>query len=418
MNRRIVVIGAGPAGMTAAISAAKAGGRVLLLEHKDRVGKKLLSTGNGKCNITNQHMTDSCFHSSRPEFLSDALSLFGRDDTLAFMEELGILPRERQGYYYPRSFQAAAVLDALRFRCDASGVETRTLMEGIEVRPETAKGTFLVQARHPERGEESFSCERVILAAGSKAAPKTGSDGSGYELAKSCGHRILTPLPALVPLKSLPALFKPLAGLRLEARVSLWTDGARIGTETGELQCADYGLSGIPVFQLSGPAVRLLKKGKKPEISLDFLPDQEETAFFSFLRKRRERLAYLDCEAFLTGIFPKALAGTLLKLAKIPLHAPSKEPKEENWRLLVRTAKDLRVPVLGCQSFDRAQTCSGGVDPGEVNSRTMESKRVPGLYFAGEILDVDGLCGGYNLQWAWTSGTLAGRAAAGKGGPS
>lgn len=416
MNRSIVIIGAGPAGMTAAISAAKAGGRVLLLEHNDRVGKKILSTGNGRCNLTNEHMTVSCFHSSKPEFFSEALSLFGKEDTLTFMKNLGISVRSRQGYYYPRSFQASSVLDALRLACDALGVETRTRTEATKIEADPAGARFIIRTRHPERGTESVSCRRVILAAGSKAAPKTGSDGSGYALAEALGHRIVTPLPALVQLKSLPSLFKPLAGLRLEARVGLWSDGRRIGEDRGELQCVDYGLSGIPVFQLSGPAVRLFEAGKKPEISLDLLPEQEEEDFVSLLLERRKDLSYLDCECFLTGIFPKPLAGALLRLAHIPLHGSCTEPEEAGWRFLARTVKDLRVPILGYNGFDRAQTCSGGVDPSEVEGRTMESKKFPGLYFAGEILDVDGICGGYNLQWAWTSGTLSGRAAARKGG--
>ncbi|MCI8514802.1 MAG: aminoacetone oxidase family FAD-binding enzyme [Lachnospiraceae bacterium] len=417
MNRSITVIGAGPAGMTAAIRAAGAGGRVLLLEHNDRVGKKLLSTGNGKCNITNEHMAPSCFHSSCPEFVEAALSLFGKDDALAFMNEIGVWTRLRQGGYYPRSAQAPAVLDALRFHCDALGIRTLTRTEATDICPARTDGGFTVRTNHPERGRETFFSQRVILAAGSKAAPKTGSDGSGYRLAGKLGHRILTPLPALVQLKSLPAVFKPLAGLRVDVRAALFCRGTRVLEEQGELQCVDYGLSGIPIFQLSGPAIRLLEAGEKPEIALDFVPELDEEIFCSVLLGRREALSYLDCENFLTGFFPKPLAGSFLRAARIPLRRSCLEPEESDWRRLCRAAKEFRVPILGYNSFDRAQTCSGGADPSEVDCKTMESKRIPGLYFAGEILDVDGICGGYNLQWAWTSGSLAGSAAAGKGGP-
>lgn len=404
MKRRVIVIGAGPAGMTAAICAAAEGAQVLLLEHMDRVGKKILSTGNGKCNLTNEVMSEACYHTSQPEFLRRALSLFGKEETLAYMQKIGIVPRARRGYFYPASEQASAVLDALRYACEAAGVEIRT---GLTIRKIARADGFLVAS-----SAGTFTGDALILAAGSQAAPKTGSDGSGYELARSLGHRVIRPLPALVQLKAPPALFKPMAGLRMEAGLTLFADGQAVAEERGELQCVDYGISGIPVFQLSGPAIRLMETGHTVEMELDFLPDLTAEALGSLLKERRKTLTYLNCEEFLTGIFPRAAAIVFLKKAGIPLHEPCTVPAETAWKRFSRTVKAFRVPITGYNGFDRAQTCSGGVDPAQVRPETMESRRVPELYFAGEILDVDGICGGYNLQWAWTSGTLAGRAAA------
>ncbi|MBR5474641.1 MAG: NAD(P)/FAD-dependent oxidoreductase [Lachnospiraceae bacterium] len=404
MRKNVIVLGAGPAGMTAAIKAAENGARVLLLEHMDRVGKKILSTGNGKCNITNEYMEVSCFHSSQPEFCLKALSRFGKKAALNYMEEIGIMPISKRGYYYPASEQATAVLDALRRKCEAAGVETRT---GIKVQKIEKKKRFQLTT-----SESIFEADALILATGSMAAPKTGSDGSGYELAKSLGHRIIRPLPALVQLKSSPNIFKQLAGLRMDAKLELLCDGKKIEEETGELQCVDYGISGIPVFQLSSRAIRLFEDGHKMEMVIDFFPALDGQALFETLIARRKRLSYLDCEEFLTGMFAKAAAGVFLRSVHIPLHARCTDVKEEDWRRFSKLVKRFHVPINGYNSFDRAQTCSGGVDPSQVYPQTMESKLVPGLYFAGEMLDVDGICGGYNLQWAWTSGTLAGIAAA------
>ncbi len=404
MKKNVIVIGAGPAGMTAAIRAAQSGAHVLLLEHMDRVGKKILSTGNGKCNITNDYMEASCFHSSQPDFCLKALSRFGKKAALAFMEEIGILPMAKRGYYYPASEQASAVLDALRKSCDAAGVETRT---GVQIQKIEKKKRFVVTAEGAV-----FEADAVVLAAGSKAAPKTGSDGSGYELASMMGHRIIRPLPALVQLKSSQSVFKPLAGLRMDVKLELLCDEQRVAEEAGELQCVDYGISGIPVFQLSGRAIRLLEEGHKMTMAIDFFPSLTKQELFDTLMKRREKLAYLDCEDFLTGIFPKAAAGLFLRTVHISLRAKCQTVREEDWRRFCKTVKRFVVPITGYNSFDRAQTCSGGVDPAQVYPQTMESKKVAGLFFAGEILDVDGICGGYNLQWAWTSGALAGAAAA------
>ena len=254
MSKRVIVIGGGASGMTAAIFAARQGAAVTLLEHMDRVGKKILSTGNGKCNLTNRRMDASCYRSSAPEFPMEVLGRFGEPETEAFFEELGIVLKDRNGYLYPASGQASSVLDALREELSRLGVNIVTECGEAEVAaPGSGKGGNQEWTVLCKKGR--FCSDALILAAGSKAAPSTGSDGSGYDLAKRLGHRIIRPLPALVQLRCREKFFKQISGVRADACVSIWADGERLAYDQGELQLTDYGISGIPVFQVSRFAV-------------------------------------------------------------------------------------------------------------------------------------------------------------------
>ena len=274
MSKRVIVIGGGASGMTAAIFAARQGAAVTLLEHMDRVGKKILSTGNGKCNLTNRRMDASCYRSSAPEFPMEVLGRFGEPETEAFFEELGIVLKDRNGYLYPASGQASSVLDALREELSRLGVNIVTECGEAEVAaPGSGKGGNQEWTVLCKKGR--FCSDALILAAGSKAAPSTGSDGSSYDLAKRLGHRIIRPLPALVQLRCREKFFKQISGVRADACVSIWADGERLAYDQGELQLTDYGISGIPVFQVSRFASVALSRGAqvKAEICLLYTSD-------------------------------------------------------------------------------------------------------------------------------------------------
>lgn len=424
-KRQVVIIGGGASGMAAAIAAARQGARVTVLEHKDTLGKKILSTGNGRCNLTNLYQDPGCYRCSQPGFVQQVTGHFPVADTLKFFEGLGILTRDRNGYVYPFSEQASAVLDALVLELKALGVRVET---GCSVRKTGRQEPFRkpeqAERREPSRNPAAggfrvetdrgcFRADALVLAAGSKAAPATGSDGSGYELAERLGHRIIPPLPALVQLHCAGKIFKQVAGVRCQAQVTVRADGKALAEDTGELQLTDYGISGIPTFQVSRFASRALEQGKKVEAVVDFFPSWDKRELEGWMDARRKQFPYRKAGELMNGVLHKKLSAGLLREAGITLDRQVEEIPEGSWRRFDGSLKAFRVTVTKTSSFDKAQVCCGGIDTREVNGNTMESRLVPGLYLAGEILDVDGICGGYNLQWAWSSGYVAGRHAGG-----
>lgn len=404
--RTVAVIGGGASGMMAAVTAASEGARVILLEHKDRIGKKILSTGNGRCNFTNIHQEPICYHSEDPLFPWEVVEKFNAQAVISFFLQLGVYSKNRNGYIYPNSDQASAVLDAFRMELDRLKVEIRTGVECREIRP-GKKGFTILTDQGPVRAD------RVILCAGSKAAPTTGSDGSGYDLAKKLGHRILPVLPALTALKCEEKFFKSIAGVRANGSVSIWSGGECIAKDTGEIQLTDYGISGIPVFQVSRYASKLLYEKKETDAVLDFMPDFTKAQTDAFLRARAKTRPDKSAEMFLIGLFHKKLCDLWIRLSEIPRQRKAGELTEDEIARLTDLIKEFRVRVRETNPYDKAQVCCGGVDTREVNPETLESVYVPGVYFAGEILDVDGMCGGYNLTFAWASGYVAGKAASG-----
>ena len=404
--RTVAVIGGGASGMMAAVTAASEGARVILLEHKDRIGKKILSTGNGRCNFTNIHQELICYHSEDPLFPWEVVERFNAQAVISFFFQLGVYSKNRNGYIYPNSDQASAVLDAFRMELDRLKVEIRTGVECREIRP-GKKGFTVLTDQEPVRAD------RVILCAGSKAAPTTGSDGSGYDLAKKLGHRILPVLPALTALKCEEKFFKSIAGVRANGSVSIWSGGECIAKDTGEIQLTDYGISGIPVFQVSRYASKLLYEKKEMDAVLDFMPDFTKEQTNAFLRARAKTRPDKSAEMFLIGLFHKKLCDLWIRLSEIPRQRKAGELTEDEIARLTDLIKEFRVRVRETNPYDKAQVCCGGVDTREVDPETLESVYVPGVYFAGEILDVDGMCGGYNLTFAWASGYVAGKAASG-----
>ena len=406
--RRTVIIGGGAAGMAAAIASAEEGDQVTILEHTDTLGKKLLSTGNGRCNLTNKRQEPACYHSENPGFPVSALKQFGCRETIRFFGRLGLFFKERDGYIYPRASQASAVREALLSALTDRKVEIRTGCRVKEILKEVPEGAerFLVRTE-----ETSVAADALVLACGGMAAPFTGSDGSGYGLAAALGHHLIPPVPALTGLLAAGSPFKKASGVRTDGTITLYLEdkGKRkfAASDTGELQLTDYGISGIPAFQVSRYAARALLEGIPVFAELNFLPEYEEKEAENLLLHTLS--GDKDCFRILCGLFPEKLSAVLLKKAGIPLHAPSGRLDERRKQRLLELSCRFPLEIAAVNDFAKAQVTAGGVDTREVRAETMESKLVPGLYFAGELLDVDGCCGGYNLQWAWASGFLAGK---------
>lgn len=406
MHREIAVIGGGAAGMTAAIWAAGAGAAVTIFEKNDRVGKKILSTGNGRCNFSNEHMGVAFFHGSGTALAEGVLDRFGVAQTKEFFASLGMRMKERDGYLYPASDQASTVLDLLRYELARKRIAVHTGEAVRALSYDKDKGKFLVNGQG-----QAGAYDAVILSCGGCAAPNTGSDGDGFHLAKQFGHRIVTPVPALTALRCQEKFYKQVAGVRCDAGLTLRVAGETVCEERGELQLTDYGISGIPTFQISRFAARALQEKKAVTVRISFLPDFDETACEAFFKKRLQEQGGDTMEMFMTGIVNKKISQMLLKLAGIRETDLAKDIPAAMFEKLWRLYDGLETEVIGTNGFDKAQVSAGGVDCNEVTDSLM-SKRQPGLYFAGEILDVDGVCGGYNLQWAWSSGAVAGKAAA------
>ncbi|MFT4107252.1 MAG: NAD(P)/FAD-dependent oxidoreductase [Lacrimispora sp.] len=398
MKPKVIIVGGGASGLAAGIQAARLGASVTMLEHTARPGKKLLSTGNGKCNLTNLAAPFGAYRGENPDFAKMVLETVSVPQTLEFFKGLGVVLTDRNGYVYPNTGQASSIADALMFEVDRLGI---TLICDCHVR-EIKRDLTLITSNGKMKGDA------VILAAGSMAASKTGSDGSGYELAAALGHTVIKPLPALVQLKCREKWYKQAAGVRTEALVTLKINGKAVAEDRGELQFTDYGISGIPVFQVSRFACRALDKGQTVTAELDLLPSLDYKAAEELLADRVKRFAYRPAEEFLNGVLNQKLARILLNETGIAKMSKTGEIKPAQIKKLTAAIKGLETAVVSSNSFDQAQVCSGGVDTREVDPCTMESKLIKRLYFAGEILDVDGICGGYNLQWAWSSGILAG----------
>ena len=397
--------------MMAAITAAAAGAQVEILEGGPILGKKILSTGNGRCNLTNAALDPGLYQGSGAKIAAALIKEFSVRDTVAFFDKIGIptvaaaSARGNDSWIYPACKEAAAVRKALELECERLGAAILT--EHKVTALEKVEKEFVITTRE---GIQYIS-DRVILTAGGKACPKSGSDGSGYELAASFGHSIVTPLPALGALISDSPLCPALAGIRTDAIVSLVVNRSISAEEAGEVQFTDYGLSGIPVFQLSSRAVRALTEGKQVMIRINLVPALKMNDLYLQLSERKVRRGLHESGTLLLGLVPDKMVPTLLKLAGIRLHIPCSEIGRDALMKLAYSLQNLEFEINDAKDFDACQVTSGGIPASEV-SLNLESLKVRGLYFAGEILDVDGPCGGYNLQWAWTSGYKAGSEAA------
>lgn len=397
------VIGGGAAGMMAAITASRQGATVTLLERNDRVGKKLLATGNGKCNLGNLELTKEHYYGGNISFIMDRLKEFGTEDTIAFFKGLGLMLKERNGYLYPACEQAAVVLDVLRMELKEAGIEVITRYKAAGIARQPGRGKFTVTD-----GSKEYEFDRVIIACGGMAAPATGSDGNGYRLAESLGHGLVKTVPALVQLRCKEDFWKAVGGVRADACVSVWRSGKPLAWERGELQFTEYGISGIPVFQLSRIAAYLLQEHKDVEVHINLLPDYDEKALEELYQCRCLLQGERNVEEFFTGMLNKKIMRLFCTLAGLKPAQPLKAADEKAVRKVFSLCRDFKVTVTATNPYENAQVCAGGIPLDEITGN-MESRKESGVYFAGEILDVDGKCGGYNLQWAWTSGCLAGK---------
>lgn len=404
--RHVAVIGGGAAGMMAAITAAREGVKVTILEHKDRIGKKILSTGNGRCNFTNTYQTPACYRSDNRDFAWNIIQKFNVEKTISFFKELGIYPKDRNGYLYPYSDQAAAILEVLQIEIAKLNICVMTEINVLDIQP-VKRGIRVTTDK------KTITVDSVILACGSKAAPVTGSDGSGYQLAKLLGHRIVPVLPALVQLRCAEKFYKSISGVRVQGTVEIYADDISLASDTGEIQLTNYGISGIPVFQVSRYVAKAIYQKQSVTAVLNFMPDMNKDEFLSFLQERITLCPHKTLDEFFIGIFPKKLCELWIRLSRLPKEMRVSDLSGEQLEKLVLLIQHLRTHITETNAFEQAQICCGGVDTTEINPDTLESNYVQGIYFAGELLDVDGICGGYNLQWAWSSGFVAGREAAG-----
>lgn len=405
---KVLVLGGGPAGMTAALAAARAGAEVLLLEQNERIGKKLLLTGNGKCNYTNLELDVARYDTDGPDFVRELIKRYPPKAIIRFLEELGVPPLSRHGgWIYPHAEQAAAVLNALRAALEREQVAVRTGTRVLGIQREK-KGGFRIRTE-----EKPLYADRVILALGGSALAKTGSDGSGFRYAEELGLKLEAPRPALCPLRSTERenpFFRAAQGVRVPAELTLFVDNAARGRESGELQLTKEGFSGIAVFQLSLFAGRALAEKRKTELCINFLADF--TADTDFFARRLSMPFATDLEAVGNGLVPKNLWGALLRRAAL---TPQQAVKRGDWELAKRLSAALtasRFTLQGLGSFEKAQVSAGGIALSELSGQSLSFRRVPGLYAAGEILNVTGPCGGYNLHWCFASGLSAGQSAA------
>ena len=413
--RRIGIIGGGAAGMAAAITAARNDrqAKVWILEQKEKIGKKILATGNGRCNLTNCQIDGSCaengYRGEDLPFVKKVLERFGYKETMEFFESLGLVAKRRGDYVYPRSDQASSVLELLELELRRLGVEVYCGGKVTAVAPESRGFNITVSENQKKR---ELKADRVILACGGRAASTFGSDGSGYDLAKSLGHHMTPVVPALVQLKVKNHPFAKASGVRAKARVTALVDGAKVAADAGELQITAYGISGIPVFQISRFLAYGLYQKKRAEVSLDLLPEyteEEAGELFVKLAGQRDRRTIGEC---LTGVFHRKLIPRILELSGTEIHEKVGALDKRSLFALAGKCKKIILTISDTNGFENAQVCAGGVRTKEVCPATMESRCVRGLYLAGELLDADGICGGYNLQWAWATGCIAGKAAA------
>ncbi len=401
-----VVIGGGASGLTAAVFAARRGCRVLILEQKEKLCKKIYATGNGKCNFTNKDWQPAYFRGSDFSFAEPVLRAFSLEDTLAFFKEIGVYPKERNGYYYPASEQAASVAEALAREAKRLGVECLTGVKVNRVYCEKntqSDGSVFVA----ETGTGRFYGKSMVFATGGKASPAHGSDGSGYPFAKSFGHTVIPPQPAIVQLKAEGKFFKTLAGVRTDGRVTLRI-GKETYTEEGELLFAAYGISGIPVMQVSRYASVALHEKKNVTAELDLFPALAETELAEEIARRFRLMKENTAEEALAGLCNHKLNYVLLQLCGLEPTKKTGAYGKKDAVALAEQIKRFTVKITDTNGFEQAQACTGGVPLSEL-TESMESKLVPGLFITGELADIDGTCGGYNLQWAWSSGAAAGK---------
>ena len=381
-----VIIGAGPSGMSAAYNIIKEAGKavnVVVLEHKDKPGKKLLATGNGRCNFTNDVLDDESYRGNKPSFAYNLIHEYNKEWLIDMLYDIGIIHTSINGYYYPHSLQASSVNDSLIGAVADGGVKIITDVHVVNIKKENK--SYIVNT-----DKDVYKAKYVVVAAGGKSYRALGSDGSGYDICKKLGHGIVSTHPALCGLNLKGIAFKKCSGVRAKGRICLEENGKTISESEGELQFTDYGLSGIPVFQIS----RYAKSGQVLHVDLasDYTYSELHDMFTYISHKNNHK----SIEEVLNSFLPAKLCRVLTE-------------QNGNIKVVCNKLKDLKLDVVSTLDFDKSQVTAGGVDVSEIDGKTMQSKLCDGLYIVGELLDIDGNCGGYNLHFAFASGACAGK---------
>ena len=394
----IGIIGGGASGMAAALAAAEnPNAQVLLFERQARLGRKLQATGNGRCNLTNLHAMEGGYHGNNPDFAREALNAFNVEATLGWFRELGLFTvAEASGRVYPYSDQANSVVDMLRFALEKPNIR---IFYGFEVtKARKMNGSFLI-----ENGEQTHCCDKLIIACGGLAGTKLGGSMSGYKLLGKFGHRSTRLRPALVQVKTDWSGIAALKGVRANCHAQILHNGQLFAQSSGELQFTEMGLSGPVMFEISRD---VCQSPGDWVCKLDFLPHISESMLVEELERRRQ--TSLSADDLLTGILHNRLGRVLTKAAGVRSGQGIDGLTSEDIRDVCRRVKAFEVPLTEPLGMDSAQVTAGGVLTEGFDPKTMESNTVSGLYACGEVLDIDGDCGGYNLQWAWSSGRMAG----------
>ena len=395
----VVIIGAGASGMAAAITASRdENNKIIILERQQRVGRKLLSTGNGRCNLTNINAAPEHYHGASRGFADDVLKSFTPNDTLKFFASLGLASSvEYGGRVYPLSNSANSVVDVLRFALERPNIDLRTSCSAKKIERRGQGFTVVTDS-------ERIKCDYVIVSCGGAAGGKVGGVRDGYDLLAPLGHKCTRIAPSLVQIVTATAYPRALKGIRVNAALRLERGGKTIAESAGELQFTDNGISGPAAFDIS----RAAAENGTGDIHIDLLGGSDVDVL-SCLRRRVKALPSHGAEDALTGIVHNRLGKMIVKYAGVSPAKPLGELHENELQAIASACRDFVLPLRGTESFDKAQVTAGGIDTRKVDPKTLESKLVPGLFITGELLDVDGDCGGYNLQWAWASGVRAGR---------
>lgn len=400
---KIVIIGGGASGLVTAIKSKCKTNQVIVLEKNDSCGKKILATGNGRCNYYNDNQDINCYYSTHKEYLNKIITKENLSKVTNFFDELGIIPKIKNGYYYPLSNQASSIRNILVSKALQLGVKVITNFNVTTVEKKNDK--FIVFSSH-----QKIEADKIIIATGSFASIKNIEEVVGYKILKDFNHKIEKVLPSLIQLKGEGNYFKNWNGVRSDVILKLYEDDSFLKEEQGEIQLTDYGISGICTFNISGYVSRGLASNKKEIVQIDFLPSigNNKQELLDFLEKRSSTISYTNLLDFFEGILNQKLIQTILKVSKINSQKKYQDLTNDEKLVLVSNIKEFKLKIIGTNDFSKAQTCTGGVSLEEINLNTMESKLIKNLYIVGELVDIDGICGGYNLTFAWLSGILAG----------
>lgn len=423
-HHELFIIGAGAAGLMAAVTASDQGIDTAMIESNDRIGKKIITTGNGRCNITNQSTATGTneavnlshkYHSSQAGFPLHVLKQFGVRQTIDFFSSLGLpFTSLENGRMYPMSLQAASVPGVFRLALEDRNVPIYFKNKVLDITVGEGHPRFTIKCKTETEEEAFYTSDYLFLCTGGLTAPKTGTDGSGYTLVQKLGHTLVKPVPGIVQLKLDYPHLKELSGIKFEGWGHIIVNKEVIRSEYGEILFTDYGISGPPILQLSRKAAYNLGNGEAVTLSVDLMPERTEDEVVDFLETHWGIFGHRTVADSLIGIVNKKLIPVLLKEAGIDqqLHLLCQDLSWKTKKILFRLMKRWEFKVTDTNSFTNAQTTAGGIDTTDLIEGTLESKLVPGLYLAGEVMDVDGDCGGYNLQWAWSSGYAAAMALA------